>query len=268
MDVRATEQVENGGTAQLRRTAAAALGVLAFAALPAPSLARSAPQARFKATVDGVQTVTWKRDDFTPSQDKANCGDHLLLNGTEQVAFHTQRPLALSVGTRTYGGHAVPRFRFPSRDEGFTALATIDRAQTDNSVDTCTGQPIPQRDAALFGPQPSDCGRRQVAWRLFFAPAYVRRDAVYVDDDYRKAQAADPFAHCPARAAEWPSLAAEDPSNINRLFSAPLSTRRLFDRRVKKFDVRGRGSCQRSPDPNGESYTVQVSWHVVLRRVR
>ena len=62
MDVRATEQVENGGTAQLRRTAAAALGVLAFAALPAPSLARSAPQARFKATVDGVQTVTWKRD--------------------------------------------------------------------------------------------------------------------------------------------------------------------------------------------------------------
>ena len=115
MDVRATEQVENGGTAQLRRTAAAALGVLAFAALPAPSLARSAPQARFKATVDGVQTVTWKRDDFTPSQDKANCGDHLLLNGTEQVAFHTQRPLALSVGTRTYGGHAVPRFRFPSR---------------------------------------------------------------------------------------------------------------------------------------------------------
>ena len=107
-----------------------------------------------------------------------------------------------------------------------------------------------------------------MTWLLFFAPAYVRRDAVYVDDDYRKAQAADPFAHCPARAAEWPTLAAEDPSNINRLFSAPLSTRRLFDRRVKKFDVRGHGSGQRSPDPNGESYTVQVSWHVVLRRVR
>ena len=267
MDVRATKQVDNG-RAQLRRTAAAVFGVLFFAAMPAPSLARSAPKAKFKATVEGVQTVTWKRDYLTPSQENENCGDHTLLNGTEQVSFHTRRPLALSVGTRTYGGHAVPRFRFPSGDEGFQALATIDRAQTDNSVDTCTGQSIPQRDAALFGPQPSDCGRRSVTWLLFFAPAYVRRDAVYVDDDYRKAQAADPFAHCPARAAEWPTLAAEDPSNINRLFSAPLSTRRLFDRRVKKFDVRGHGSGQRSPDPNGESYTVQVSWHVVLRRVR
>ena len=154
MDARVNKEVVPRTRTHAWRTASAALGVLTLVVLPAPSLARSAPQARFKATVEGAQTVTWKRD------------------------------------------------------------------------------------------------------------------AVYVDDDYRKAQAADPFAHCPARAAEWPTLAAEDPSNINRLFSARLSTRRLFDRRVKKFDVRGRGSGARPADPNGLSYTVQVSWHVVLRRVR
>ena len=54
---------------------------------------------------------------------------------------------------------------------------------------------------------------------------------------------------------------------LGRAISAVLGAR-LFDRRVKKFDVRGHGSGQRSRDPNGESYTVQVSWHVVLRRVR
>ena len=268
MDARVNKEVVPRRRTHRWRTASVALAVLILAVLPAQSLARSAPQARFKATVEGAQTVTWKRDDFMPSQEMANCGDHLVLNGNEQVSFHTRRALALSVGVRTYGGHPVPRFRFRSGDEGFQALATIDRAETDNSVDTCTGQSIPQRDAALYGPQPSDCGRRQVAWLLFFAPAYVRRDAVYVDDDYRKAQAADPFAHCPARAAEWPTLAAEDPSNINRLFSARLSTRKLFDRRVRKFDVRGRGSGARAADPNGLSYSVQVSWHVVLRRVR
>ena len=86
MDVRATKQVDNG-RAQLRRTAAAVFGVLFFAAMPAPSLARSAPKAKFKATVEGVQTITWKRDYFTPSQESA------MLASTSRRASPSWRPV-------------------------------------------------------------------------------------------------------------------------------------------------------------------------------
>src|SRR2546423_3155251 len=59
MDARVNKEVVPRGRTHRWWMASLAVGVLMLAALPAPSLARSAPQAKVKATVDGAQTVTW-----------------------------------------------------------------------------------------------------------------------------------------------------------------------------------------------------------------
>jgi hypothetical protein len=233
---------------------------LLLVALPGPAFARAAPQVRFKATVEGVQTVTWTQESYQETDAEAHCGDQVRRNGSERTSFRTERPLTLRV-TRRRPGSSIPRFKFPSGDEGLAVLATIDRAATNSSLDTCTGRPLD-----LF-PEPPDCGTKQSRWLLIFFPAYVRRDAVLLDNDYRHSQPDDPFQHCATRAYEWPNLQAEDPQDDRRLYTGALSTRKLFNPRVRTIDVRGQGSGSDS-NPDGLRVTVQVSWHVVLKRVR
>jgi hypothetical protein len=215
-------------------------------------------------TVTGEQTSSWARDQMTVTDSESGCGIHTVQNGSERVAFATSRPLTVRAKPRRFGSFTVPNFVFASTHRAtFVAAATVDRAVTDHSQDTCTGQPYPPN-------QPPDCGRRQVKWFLSLAPDYRRSGGVWIGyDPTRQPEGAyDIFQTCPLGLLNWPQMQDHDP-NGSRTWAGAVANRTFFSRRRKRIVVRG--DHQWSGDPQMVSYpsaSVHLSWKLVLKRVR
>jgi hypothetical protein len=239
------------------------LALLLLMAAPGSAEAK-ARTAKFKMTVTGEQTSTWARDQMTVTDSESGCGIHTVRNGSERVAFATSRPVTVRARPRRFGSFTVPNFIFASTHRAtFVAGATVDRAVTDNSKDTCTGQPYPPDP-------PFDCGRRQVTWFLTLASDYRRSGGVWIGFDPTRQPdgAEDVFKSCQQGLFEWPQMQDHDP-NGTRTWVGAVSNGRFFNRRAKRIVVRANHAW--TGDPQTSTYTsasVHLSWTLVLKRLR
>jgi hypothetical protein len=212
-------------------------------------------------TLTGVQTSTWARDEMTVTDSDRQCGIHTVRNGSERAAFAIRRPVTVLVRPYRFGSFTVPRFVFGSSKATFRVGTTVDRAETDNSKDTCTGQPYPPDP-------PLDCGRRQVAWFLTLASDYRRTGGVWLGLDPNRQQERDLFQSCQQTLFEWPTIQDHDP-NGNRTWAGAVPNRKFFDRRARRIIVRANYGATGDPQTTKlKSSSVHLSWKLVLTRLQ
>src|SRR4051794_1911614 len=244
----------------------ALVSVLTVFALAAPAQAARTPKATFRVSLEGTQTTTWTEEGFEPmSYGDQECGIARKRSGSERVTFSTAAPLTARIEQRRYHRHPIPRIRFASGDESFPVQARVERSAEYKDVDTCTGQ-------ALAPDPPYDCGTRTVDWWVFVAPEYLKRDHVWVGDDYRRQDQNDPFQACPFAGTGFPKMleSRDVPNSGGRLelIDAPLSTRKLFKGGPKSLSIRGHGSEKDSDMDEGVHSLTTLDWHVTLRRIK
>jgi hypothetical protein len=242
----------------------ALLAAVASLALVSTADARSA-KAKFRVSLDGVQTTTWSEDAVVGSGSGPGCDIRRKGTGSERVTFATSSPITARMERRRYHGKPIPRIRFASGDEAFKVAATIDRrADVQPDTDSCTGETSPSG-------QSPDCGTRTADWWIFVAPVYLHRDHVWVGSDYRKSQD-DPFQSCEHFGPGFPEMSQfrDIPGTDGRreLIDAPLSTRKLFDRHVKHLSVTGHGSLTDADDTPEVHSLTELTWHVTFERLK
>lgn len=238
------------------------LAVVLFAAFAGSAIARAPKAAKFKLTVTGVQTSSWSQDEMFVTDSDTQCGDHIVRNGSERIAFASPRPVAVRASPYRFGSLIVPRFVSSAGRESVRVQATVDRAETDNSIDTCTGLPVAPYP-------PLDCGRRELPWFLTLAPAYRSRGGIWLGTDTRYAQE-DPFQGCYATLFTWPTIQDHDPNGERTWFGA-VPNRRFFDTRARRITVRAHysASAQGTNLTHGlKSAAVQLDWTLVFTRAR
>jgi hypothetical protein len=229
-----------------------------LAAVPASAKPHAA---KFKLTVSGVQDSSWSRDEFTETDSDLHCGIHTLRNGSERNAFATSKPLAVRAIPYRYGSFTVPKFSFGKRKAGFPVQATVVRAETDNSKDTCTGDPYPPYP-------PLDCGTKHVRWDLALASDYRRSGGVWIGlDPVLRPPDKELFQGCEQTLFEWPMIQDHDP-NGNRTWAGAVPNRRFFNKRAKRIVVHADWATKGDPQDTGlTSSAVHLSWKLVFKRV-
>ena len=157
-----------------------------------------------------------------------------------------------------YGGFTVPRFASSAGRESIQVHATVDRAETDNSIDTCTGMPIAPNP-------PLDCGRRQLPWFLTLAPAYRRAGGIWLGTDTRRPQD-DPFHACYATLFTWPTIQDHDPNGDRTWFGA-VPNNLFFSARARRITVHAHytATARGTNLTNGlKGAAVQLDWTLSL----
>jgi hypothetical protein len=245
-----------------RAGACLVLAVALFTACTGSATANGIKAATFTLVVTGAQSSSWAQDEMFVTDSDTGCGDHTVRNGTERIAFATPRPITVRATPYRYGGFTIPRFASSAGRESIQVQATVDRAETDNSIDTCTGMPIAPNP-------PLDCGRRQLPWFLTLAPAYRRAGGIWLGTDTRHQQD-DPFHACYATLFTWPTIQDHDPNGDRTWFGA-VPNKQFFSARARRITVHAHytATAQGTNLTNGlKSAGVQLDWTLVFTRVR
>jgi hypothetical protein len=211
-------------------------------------------QARFKATVEGVQTTTWTANH--PST--ARCDEAMHGSGTERVTFASTRPV-------TVKGFQMAGMKGPSMlgNHGVAVLFTHGTVKRTGTLDRA---PVVPECAVGDGggsstPPASDCGLKRIPALLLdlqYDPANPKRIFLFSEsvDTPR-------FDNCPSLGNGWPVILSRDG---NKTIGQTLPAHDLFDTRQGKMILLGKGKVSGGSD--GVTYTTRVNWTLTLRRLK
>lgn len=237
--------------------------VLAAAAVGAAVAAASAQaakyeSARFKATVEGVQTVNWSKS----SDEDGTCMVTHDNTGSEKVKFGSSKPVIVSA-------FKAPGSKRPSliAGEGLPELPVKAKITRQNE-DTYGPMGPEDRDCAdgpgMGGPPPaSDCGTKAVGWKLDLGYDYQLKDRInlgaYNTDD--------PFGRCPGVGSDgFPFLVGQVGGYDGKRKLPELPSSELFDPSLGKLILIGRNKKTISRD--GYSSQGSSRWVLELKRLK
>src|SRR3954454_6860131 len=226
----------------------------ALAAAPSAFAIGSEKRANFTATISGTYDVSGTVTNTKCFRENAN-GDTETFTATgqtsEHTTFHSTKGKLFAVSL-TRGGH-----RLFAGGPAIPVTATIARTGTNPGSTEPSG--------CRRTPPPPDCGTKTRKYHLSaygvgrgfgFSYNFTENFSTQIPDD--------PFNDCelPEKATWWGQYFSRGNG------TAPVSTRKLFSRRVKKLVLHG--GLTRSPKSSTSDYTAssteKLSWTLTLRR--
>jgi hypothetical protein len=227
-------------------------GATASATTPVPLHVK---QARFKATIEGVQTTTWTANH--PST--ARCDQAMHGSGSERVTFASTRPVTVKAfqmagmnGPSMLGNHGLAVLF----THGWVKRSgTLDRAPV---VPECA---VGDGGGPSSEPPASDCGRKRIPallLDLLYDPAKPNR--IFLQSEPVQAPR---FDNCPSLGDGWPVIVSRSGDHT---IGQTLPARDLFDSRQGKMIVLGKGKVAGGSD--GVTYTTRVNWTLTLTRLK
>jgi hypothetical protein len=230
---------------------------LLFCATASATTPPRVQQARFKATVEGVQTTGWTADH--PSTGRCDTAYH--GKGSERVTFASTRAVTIKAFQIA---RSRPMFAgSPGRAAGQPDLPTSGWVRRSGTIDRA---PVVPECAVGDGGGPStapasDCGRKRIrALTLRLEYDSAKKDWITLTsqpvDEPR-------FDNCPSLGDGWPVIL----SYANgRTVGQDLPAHDLFDRRQGKMIMLGKGRA--SGNDNGVRWTTRVQWTLTLTRLK
>ena len=223
------------------------LALATVCAFTAPTSA-SAATARFRASIEGVQTIRWTVE---PQDGPSVCGGTYSGSGHETVRFRSIKPQRVTVRIAKRG---APSWAIRRR---WAQLDTRGRVSRDGSL-TFRPNGMPCGDGGGGDPPPPPepgCGTKRFTL-LPVTPIPHNRNAISID--VGDPAPLPPFVNCPVLGPGFPELLAPVPTR--------LPARELLDRSIGKEIVLGRG--RRHESAAGITVDTRLRWELTLERVR
>jgi hypothetical protein len=249
-------------TDKFRNTAAvglAAAGLLTAAPAAAATTRLDTREAKFKVSVEGVQTTTWTAN----HEPQFRCDRPFTGSGKETVNFKSKRAVVIRAFQL---GNGTPMLLNRSR-RGLATLPTKGWVNRNGS----TSSPPVEPDCAVgdgdgdgtYTPPAPDCGRKSFGaldLELMYDP--LKRGRLTLSGNGPR----DPqlFKQCPVHGTSWPSILSSD--DRKRTAGEELPYKDLFDKRQGKTILIGRGTQRQSV--YGITSTSKIRWELTLRRLR
>jgi hypothetical protein len=208
----------------------------------------SAATVRFRASIEGVQTIRWTVE---PQDGPSVCGGTYSGSGHETVRFRSIRPQRVTVRIARRG---VPSWAIGRRWAQLDARGRVSR----HGALTFQPNGMPCGDGGGGDPPPPpepDCGTKRFTL-LPLMPVPHGRNAIGID--VGDPAPLPPFRNCPAYGPGFPELLAPVP--------ARLPARELLDRSIGKEIVLGRG--RRHASAAGITVDTKLRWELTLERIR
>jgi hypothetical protein len=218
------------------------------AALPLTGGSASAATARFRASIEGAQTIRWTVE---PQDGPSACGGTYSGSGRETIRFRSIRPQRVTV---RMAGRGVPAWVIARRWARLDTRGRVNRAGT--LTLNPNGRPCGDGGGGEPAPPPApDCGIRRFTL-LPLMPVPINRNRITID--VGDPAPLSPFRNCPVYGPGFPELLAPVP--------ARLPARELFDRSIGKEIVLGRG--HRHETAAGITVDTRLRWSLTLERIR
>jgi hypothetical protein len=239
----------------LMLTAALIAGAAFAASASATVLSGGTKEARFKASVKGVQTTTWSSD----HKPAFKCDYEQKGSGTERVKFASTKAVGIRAFSLANGPVQLIRGR------GFADLPTRGYVERHGTLTTAPSTPecaVGDGDGS-YTPPPSDCGRKAIsslALRLQYDPLNRKRITLS-NGGFPKSPK---FNQCPVQGTSWTTILSSD--DRHRTAGESLPAKDVFDRRQGKMIVLGKGVVR--SNFQGTVSTTKISWELTLTRVK
>jgi hypothetical protein len=211
--------------------------------------ASAAPRkARFRATIEGVQTITWSVD--TTGTNPA-CGETYRGSGRERIRFRSPKPQRLTVRM----SHGVPIYAMGRRWAELLTNGSVTRHGSLTAIPHPNGVPCGGGAPGGDPPRPpaSDCGTEAFE-QLPLMPVPLGRNAIRFE--VGDPAPLPPFQTCPVYGPAFPTLLGD--------VKTRLPARELFDRSIGKEIVLGGG--HRRESAAGITTDTRLKWTLTLER--
>jgi hypothetical protein len=215
----------------------------------------SADVARFRASIEGVQKISWSVE---KTEGGGFCGGTYRGSGRETVRFHSARPQRLTVRV---GARGVPSFAMGRRWAAFDTRGAVSRHGALSFVLGPNGVPCGDGGGGET-PEPAapDCGTKRFSL-LPIVPEPVGRNAIRMA--IGDPAPLPPFRNCPVYGQAFPELLTGGPVDS---LSTPLPVSELLDRSIGKEIVLGGG--HRRESAAGITVDTRLRWTLTLERIQ
>ena len=236
------------------KTLVPAAACIAVLAAPAAALAGAAP--KYRVTVEGTQTTTWK-DRY---QAQGRCDSNGEGSGKETITFRTT-PLTFKA---TKLG---PTLIMWGTAQGHAKVNRNGHVDVDPTPPECEGTDGRPGGTPQVGPKP-DCGVKRDGFLVGIRYENVLERGKPSGFSIAGSNGQAGYKNCPVAGTAFPNLL--DFTTGGDQILAPIEVDELLDKSVGKHIIRGQGTRKQHVVTTASvtDYKTKIRWEITLRRVK